>query len=330
MAQKAEEYGSHDKTFEMAEDGVMRIVDAEGKVLMQHEVQKGDIWRACQTKDAAIRDWVKLAVNRARQSDTPAVFWLDPERAHDMQLADKVKAYMEEHDTEGLDIRGMSYDEAIRWSMERQLRGLDTISVTGNVLRDYLTDLFPIMELGTSAKMLSIVPMLAGGGMYETGAGGSAPKHVQQIEEENHLRWDSLGEFLALAVSLEDLGNKHNNPRATILAKTLEEAVGRLLENNRSPSRKTGELDNRGSHFYLGMYWAQIVAEQTEDTDLAAQFAPLAKTLAENEEQIVAELNAVQGVPAELDGYYHARRETVKKVMRPSVTLNKALAEAKA
>ena len=326
MAKKAEEYGSHDKTFEMPGDGHMRIVDAQGTVLSEHVVEKGDIWRACQTKDAAVRDWVKLAVTRARQSGMPAVFWLDPERAHDRELRNKVEHYLGEHATADLDIRIMSYNEAMRWSMERQLRGQDTISVTGNVLRDYLTDLFPIMELGTSAKMLSIVPMLAGGGMYETGAGGSAPKHVQQIQEENHLRWDSLGEFLALAVSLEDMSGKHDNRVAGILARTLDEATGTVLRNNKSPSRKTGELDNRGSHFYLGMYWAQAVAQQTEDAELAARFAPLAKTLADNEQVILDELAAVQGRPAELDGYYHARRETVKKVMRPSPTLNAALA----
>jgi isocitrate dehydrogenase len=326
MAKKAEEYGSHDKTFEVDAPGTMRIVDSSGNILTRHEVEKGDIWRACQTKDAPIQDWVKLAVTRSRQSETPAIFWLDPERAHDRQLAAKVERYLQDHDTDGLDIRMMSYTEAIRLSMERALRGRDTISVTGNVLRDYLTDLFPILELGTSAKMLSIVPMLAGGGMYETGAGGSAPKHVQQIEEENHLRWDSLGEFLALAVSLEDLGRKHNNARAAILAKTLDQATGKLLENNKSPSRKTGELDNRGSHFYLGLYWAQAVAAQTEDAELATQFTPLAEALAGKEETIVAELAEVQGRPAELDGYYHANRDTVKKVMRPSATLNAALA----
>lgn len=327
MAKKAEEYGSHDKTFEIASDGVMRIVDSTGKVLMEHTVKTGDIWRACQTKDEPVRDWVKLAVNRARQSNTPAVFWLDAERAHDMELKKKVERYLKEHDTDGLELHIMSYNEAIRLSMERMLRGKDTISVTGNVLRDYLTDLFPIMELGTSAKMLSIVPMLKGGGMYETGAGGSAPKHVQQVEEENHLRWDSLGEFLALAVSLEDMGIKQGNKRAAILAKTLDQATGKLLENNKSPSRKTGELDNRGSHFYLGMYWAQATADQQEDPELAAQFAKLAKTLSDNEEKIVAELAACQGKPAELDGYYHANRDTVKKVMRPSATLNAALAD---
>ena len=330
MAKKAEEYGSHDKTFEVAGHGIMRVVDANGDVLMQHDVEKGDIWRACQTKDEAVRDWIKLAVNRARASGMPAIFWLDPERAHDMQLAQKVKHYLKEHDTEGLDISSKSYVEAIRISMERQIRGLDTISVTGNVLRDYLTDLFPILELGTSAKMLSIVPMLAGGGMYETGAGGSAPKHVQQVVEENHLRWDSLGEFLALAVSLEDLGVKNNNSAATILATCLDKATEKLLENNKSPSRKTGELDNRGSHFYLGMYWAQEVAAQQDDPALAAQFVQMAKDLAASEQAVINELKAVQGVPAALDGYYHANRETVKQVMRPSKTLNGLLAEQQA
>ncbi|RTE67619.1 NADP-dependent isocitrate dehydrogenase [Amphritea opalescens] len=326
MARKAEEYGSHDKTFEMMADGIMRVVAADGTVLMQHDVEKGDIWRACQTKDDAVRDWVKLAVTRARQSGMPTVFWLDYKRAHDAELIKKVNLYLKDHDTDGLDITIKTYNQAIRYSMDRMIRGNDTISVTGNVLRDYLTDLFPIMELGTSAKMLSIVPMLKGGGMYETGAGGSAPKHVQQVEEENHLRWDSLGEFLALAVSLEEMGIKEGNKRADILAKTLDSATGKLLENNKSPSRKTGELDNRGSHFYLGMYWAQAVAAQTEDPELAAMFAPLAKTLTDNEAQIVAELSAVQGTPANLGGYYHANREEVKKVMRPSKTLNAALA----
>ncbi len=325
MAMKAEEYGSHDKTFEVQADGIMRVVDAAGNVLMQHDVEKGDIWRACQTKDPAIRDWVKLAVTRSRQSNTPAVFWLDQERAHDLELTKKVKEYLKEHDTEGLEIHIMSYNEAIRFTMERMIRGQDTISVSGNVLRDYLTDLFPIMELGTSAKMLSIVPMLAGGGMYETGAGGSAPKHVQQVEQENHLRWDSLGEFLALGVSLEELGIKENNARAKILAKALDKATERLLENGKSPSRKVGELDNRGSHFYLAMYWAQEVAAQTEDAALAAEFKPLADALTENEQKIVEELNAVQGKPAELDGYYHANLETVAKVMRPSATFNQIL-----
>ncbi|QSR35168.1 isocitrate dehydrogenase (NADP(+)) [Marinobacterium iners] len=329
MAMKAEEYGSHDKTFEIQADGTMRVVKADGTVLMQHEVEKGDIWRACQTKDAAIRDWVKLAVNRSRQSDTPAIFWLDQERAHDLELTKKVKEYLKEHDTEGLDISIMSYNEAIRVSMERLIRGLDTISVTGNVLRDYLTDLFPIMELGTSAKMLSIVPMLAGGGMYETGAGGSAPKHVQQVMQENHLRWDSLGEFLALGVSLEELGIKKGNVRAKVLATALDKATERLLENGKSPSRKAGELDNRGSHFYLALYWAQEVAAQAEDADLAAEFKPLADALTQNEQTIVDELNAVQGKPAELDGYYHANLDTVFKVMCPSATFNKILDDFK-
>jgi isocitrate dehydrogenase len=330
MAKKAEEYGSHDKTFEVGMPGTMRVVDADGNVLMQHAVETGDIWRACQTKDEAIRDWVKLAVSRARQSDTPVIFWLDRNRAHDIQMIEKVNRYLQDHDTAGLDIRIMTYVEAIRRSMERMLRGSDTISATGNVLRDYLTDLFPIMELGTSAKMLSIVPMLKGGGMYETGAGGSAPKHVQQLQEENHLRWDSLGEFLALAVSLEDMGNKRNNPRAAVLAKTLDEATGKLLENNKSPSRKVGELDNRGSHFYLGMYWAQAVAAQSEDSELAARFGPLAGALADNEDKIVAELERVQGKPVDEEGYgyYHAKREVIKRIMRPSATLNEILAEA--
>jgi len=326
MAQQAEEYGSHDKTFEMTADGTMRVVLADGTVLMQHEVEKGDIWRACQTKDAPIRDWVKLAVTRARQSNTPAIFWLDPERAHDRELQKKVEKYLKEHDLSGLDISIMGYNEAIRASMERMIRGRDTISVTGNVLRDYLTDLFPIMELGTSAKMLSIVPLMAGGGMYETGAGGSAPKHVQQLIEENHLRWDSLGEFLALAVSLEETGIKTNNAKAKLLGKTLDAATGKLLDNNKSPSRKTGELDNRGSHFYLAMYWAQELAAQTEDLELQARFAPLAKTLTENEATIVAELNAAQGKPVDIGGYYRSNPELTSKVMRPSQTFNNALA----
>jgi isocitrate dehydrogenase len=331
MAKKAEEYGSHDKTFEPDEDGVIRVVSSDGTVLMQHDVERGDIWRACQTKDEAVRDWVKLAVTRSRQSNTPAIFWLNRNRPHDIELIKKVNLYLKDHDTEGLDIRIMTYEEAIRRSMERMIRGRDTISVTGNVLRDYLTDLFPIMELGTSAKMLSIVPMLKGGGMYETGAGGSAPKHVQQLQEENHLRWDSLGEFLALAVSLEDMGIKQDNPRAVILAKTLDDATGKLLENNKSPSRKVGELDNRGSHFYLGLYWAQAVAAQTEDPELAAQFAPLAAALADNEERIVGELEATQGEPIEEIGYgyYHADRDAIKRIMRPSVTLNTVLEQAR-
>ncbi|TLX56124.1 NADP-dependent isocitrate dehydrogenase [Stutzerimonas nosocomialis] len=326
MAQKAEEYGSHDKTFEMKADGTMRVVLADGTVLMQHQVEKGDIWRACQTKDAPIRDWVKLAVTRARLSETPAVFWLDPERAHDRELKKKVETYLKDHDLSGLEIHIMGYNEAIRFSMERMIRGKDTISVTGNVLRDYLTDLFPIMELGTSAKMLSIVPLMAGGGMYETGAGGSAPKHVQQLTEENYLRWDSLGEFLALAVSLEELGIKSGNAKAKLLGKCLDAATGKLLDNNKSPSRKIGELDNRGSHFYLAMHWAQELAAQTEDATLAAHFAPLAKQLTENEAKIVAELNAVQGKPADIGGYYRTNPELTSKVMRPSETFNTALA----
>lgn len=326
MAKKAEEYGSHDKTFELPEPGVMRVVKSDGTVLMQHDVEVGDIWRACQTKDEAVRDWVKLAVTRSRNSDTPVFFWLDQERAHDRNLTAKVKEYLKDHDTDGLEIFIKSYSPAIRSTMERMVRGKDTISATGNVLRDYLTDLFPIIELGTSAKMLSIVPMLKGGGMYETGAGGSAPKHVQQVEEENHLRWDSLGEFLALAVSLEDVGLKEDNQKAAILAKTLDAATGKLLENNKSPSRKTGQLDNRGSHFWLGMYWAQEVAAQTEDLELAEQFKELASSLAENKEQILEELSVVQGKPAELDGYYHATEAAVQSVMCPSVTLNDALA----
>ncbi len=326
MAMKAEEYGSHDKTFEMTQDGTMRVVKSDGTVLMQHEVEKGDIWRACQTKDAAVRDWVKLAVTRSRQSDTPAIFWLDDERAHDQQLRLKVEKYLQDHDTNGLDLSIMDYNSAIRISMERMIRGKDTISVTGNVLRDYLTDLFPIMELGTSAKMLSIVPMLNGGGMYETGAGGSAPKHVQQVQEENHLRWDSLGEFLALAVSLEEMGIKNDNADAKLMAKALDAATGQLLENNKSPSRKVGELDNRGSHFYLAMYWAQYLAEQTENADLAKRFAPLAKALTENEEKIIKELADAQGKPADLGGYYHPDMAKVDAVMRPSKTLNDILA----
>ncbi|MDP2560661.1 NADP-dependent isocitrate dehydrogenase [Psychrobium sp. 1_MG-2023] len=325
MAKKAEEYGSHDKTYEIEAAGIMRIVDQDGTLLMQHNVEKGDIWRACQTKDAPVRDWVKLGVTRARQSNTPAIFWLDPERAHDMQLLKKVDKYLEEHDLTGLEIYKMDYVQAIRFSMERQRRGLDTISVTGNVLRDYLTDLFPIMELGTSAKMLSIVPMLTGGGMYETGAGGSAPRHVQQVTEENHLRWDSLGEFMAMAVSLEDMGIKQGNARATILSKTLDDATTELLQNNKSPSRRTGELDNRGSHFYLALYWAKALSTQTEDSELAAKFTTLAKELSDNEEKILAELSAVQGQATEPGGYYHPDSAKVKEIMRPSATLNAAL-----
>jgi len=327
MAQQAEEYGSHDKTFEIAEDGVANIVDlATGEVLLSQNVEQGDIWRMCQVKDAPIRDWVKLAVTRARNSGMPAVFWLDPYRPHENELIKKVKVYLKDHDTTGLDIQIMSQVRAMRYTLERVIRGLDTISVTGNILRDYLTDLFPIMELGTSAKMLSIVPLMAGGGMYETGAGGSAPKHVQQLVEENHLRWDSLGEFLALAVSLEDLGLKTGNAQAKILSKTLDAATGKLLDNNKNPSPKTGQLDNRGSQFYLAMYWAQELAAQTEDKALAERFAPLAKALAENEQTIVAEFAAVQGKPVDIGGYYMPDAAKLAAVMRPSQTFNAALA----
>ena len=322
MAQKAEEYGSHDKTFEIKTDGVARIVDDEGNILIEQNVEEGDIWRMCQTKDAPIRDWVKLAVNRARQSGMPAVFWLDEYRPHEMELTRKVELYLQDHDLTGLDIKIMSQERAMRYTLERIIRGKDTISVTGNILRDYLTDLFPIMELGTSAKMLSIVPLMAGGGLFETGAGGSAPKHVKQLVEENHLRWDSLGEFLALAVSLEDIEIKTGNSKAKILAKTLDEATGKLLDNNKGPSRRTGELDNRGSHFYLAMYWAQALTEQTEDTELQAQFTPLAKSLAENEQAIVEELNAVQGKPVDIGGYFMPVMEKASAVMRPSATFN--------
>lgn len=331
MAQQAEEYGSHDKTFEIAEDGIANIVDNNtGEVLLTQNVEQGDIWRMCQVKDAPIRDWVKLAVTRARNSNTPAVFWLDPYRPHEAELIKKVEKYLKDHDTSGLEIRIMSQVRAMRFTLERVARGLDTISVTGNILRDYLTDLFPIMELGTSAKMLSIVPLMNGGGMYETGAGGSAPKHVQQLTQENHLRWDSLGEFLALAVSLEELGIKENNARAKLLAKTLDAATGKLLDNNKSPSPKTGELDNRGSQFYLAMYWAQELAAQKDDAELAAHFAKLAKTLTDNEAQIVAELKTVQGKPVDIGGYYKADSEKCKAVMRPSPTLNAALKAARA
>ncbi|WP_371323086.1 NADP-dependent isocitrate dehydrogenase [Dechloromonas sp. ZY10] len=331
MAQKAEEYGSHDKTFEIAEDGIANIVDIDsGEVLLTQNVEAGDIWRMCQVKDAPVRDWVKLAVTRARNSGMPAVFWLDPYRPHEAELIKKVETYLKDHDTSGLEIRIMSQVRAMRFTLERVARGLDTISVTGNILRDYLTDLFPIMELGTSAKMLSIVPLMAGGGMYETGAGGSAPKHVQQLTEENHLRWDSLGEFLALAVSLEDLGLKTGNKKAVILAKTLDAATGKLLDNRKSPSPKTGELDNRGSQFYLSMYWAQELAAQTEDAELAAKFAPLAKALSDNEAQIVAEFTTVQGKPADIGGYYMADSSKCKAVMRPSPTFNAAIKAAAA
>lgn len=327
MAQKAEEYGSHDKTFEIPQVGVAKIVDIDsGEVLLSQEVEEGDIWRMPIVKDAPIRDWVKLAVNRARLSGMPAVFWLDDERPHENELRKKVKAYLKEEDTEGLEITILPQVWAMRYTLERLIRGKDTISVTGNILRDYLTDLFPILELGTSAKMLSIVPLMAGGGLYETGAGGSAPKHVHQLVEENHLRWDSLGEFLALGASLEDLGNKTDNAKAKVLAAALDTATGELLNENKSPSRKTGELDNRGSQFYLALYWAQALAEQTEDKELAAHFAPLAKALGEQEQAIVAELNAAQGKPADIGGYYYPDPEKTAAVMRPSKTLNDTLA----
>ena len=326
MAKKAEEYGSHDKTFEMFADGTMRIIDQDENVLIEHQVEEGDIWRMCQTKDGPIRDWVKLAVNRARQSDTPAIFWLDDERAHDSQLIAKVTEYLKEHDTEGLDITIRSPVRAIRYSMERAIRGLDTISVTGNVLRDYLTDLFPILELGTSAKMLSIVPLMAGGGLFETGAGGSAPKHIQQFIEEGHLRWDSLGEFLALAVSLEDVAIKNDNKKAQLLANALDSATEKLLNNGKSPLRRAGELDNRGSHFYLAMYWAEALANQNEDAELAGKFAPLAKVLAENEAQIMAEIDATQSKETDIGGYYMMDDAKTANAMCPSETLNKALA----
>ncbi|MBK9609827.1 MAG: NADP-dependent isocitrate dehydrogenase [Betaproteobacteria bacterium] len=328
MAQQAEEYGSHDKTFEIPEDGVARIVDFDGNVLLEQNVETGDIWRMCQVKDAAIRDWVKLAVTRARQSDTPAVFWLDEYRPHEAELIKKVKLYLQDYDLTGLDIQIMSQMRSMRYTLERVIRGKDTISVTGNILRDYLTDLFPIMELGTSAKMLSIVPLMDGGAMFETGAGGSAPKHVQQLKEENHLRWDSLGEFLALAVSLEDLGIKTGNARAKILAKTLDDATGKLLDNNKGPSPKTGQLDNRGSHYYLAMYWAQALAEQTEDKELQARFAPLARALAENEQKILGEFKAVQGKPADIGGYYLPDPAKAEAIMRPSPTFNKIMSSA--
>jgi isocitrate dehydrogenase len=326
MAQQAEEYGSHDKTFEAAEDGEARIVDlATGEVLLSQNVEEGDIWRMCQVKDAPIRDWVKLAVTRARNSGMTAVFWLDPYRPHEAELIKKVNVYLKDHDTKGLDIHIMSQVRAIRFSLERAIRGLDTISVTGNILRDYLTDLFPIMELGTSSKMLSIVPLMAGGGLYETGAGGSAPKHVTQLVEENHLRWDSLGEFLALAASIEELGIKTHNTKAKILAKALDAATGQLLNNNKNPSPKTGELDNRGSQFYLALYWAQELAKQTEDKDLQAKFAPLAKTLSDHEKTIVEELRVVQGQAVDIGGYFLPDVKKMAAIMRPSPTFNKAL-----
>ncbi len=329
MAQKAEEYGSHDKTFEAPQAGVANIIDVDtGEVLLSQNVEEGDIWRMCQVKDAAIKDWVKLAVTRARDSDTPAVFWLDPYRPHENELIKKVEEYLKDHDTQGLDIQIMSQVRAMRFTLERVSRGLDTISVTGNILRDYLTDLFPILELGTSAKMLSIVPLMEGGGLFETGAGGSAPKHVQQLVEENHLRWDSLGEFLALAVSLEELGKKQGNAKIEILANTLDLATEKLLLEGRSPSRRTGELDNRGSHFYLTLYWAEALAEQNGDAQLASQFAPLAKSLADNQEKIVEEMRIVQGQSVDIGGYYFADSDKAEAIMRPSPTFNATLQEA--
>jgi isocitrate dehydrogenase len=325
MAQKAEEYGSHDKTFEIAGDGMVRIVDTSGKTLLEQPVEQGDIFRACQTKDAPIQDWVNLAVARARLSNTPAIFWLDKNRAHDAQIIAKVEKYLKDHDTAGLDIKIMEPADACRATLARIREGKDTISVTGNVLRDYLTDLFPILELGTSAKMLSIVPLMSGGGLFETGAGGSAPKHVQQFQQEGYLRWDSLGEFLALGASLEHLGQKFNNPKAHLLAETLDQAISRILENNKSPARKVGEIDNRGSHFYLALYWAQALAAQNRDKEIQMRFTTLAKALADNEAKINAELISAQGKPVDMGGYYHPDFDRTSKTMRPSATFNVAL-----
>jgi isocitrate dehydrogenase len=322
MAQQAEEYGSHDKTFQMTAAGTVRIVDDKGKTLIEHAVEEGDIWRACQVKDAPIRDWVKLAVTRARITGAPTVFWLDKNRAHDAQLIEKVNKYLKEHDTKGLEIHIMSVAEATRFSLERIRAGKDTISVTGNVLRDYNTDLFPILELGTSAKMLSIVPLLDGGALFETGAGGSAPKHVQQFEEEGHLRWDSLGEFLALAESLDHMARATNNARAKVLAEAFHKANTKFLDSDKSPSRKVGELDTRGSHFYLALYWAEALAAQTEDKELQARFSKVAKAFEENEAKIVAELNAAQGKPVDIGGYYRPDPGKTSKAMRPSPTFN--------
>ncbi|WP_339885814.1 NADP-dependent isocitrate dehydrogenase [Polaribacter vadi] len=325
MAQKAEEYGSHDKTFEIAKAGKVIVVDAAGKTILEHAVEAGDIWRMCQTKDLPIQDWVKLAVTRARASETPAVFWLDKNRAHDAEVIKKVKKYLQDHNTDGLDIRILSPIKATEFTLERIVKGEDTISVSGNVLRDYLTDLFPILEVGTSAKMLSIVPLMNGGGLFETGAGGSAPKHVQQFLEENHLRWDSLGEFLALAVSLEHLGTTNNNEKALILAETLDEATDKFLENDKSPSRKVGEIDNRGSHFYLALYWAQGLANQNKNADLKAEFAKIADELAKNETKIIAELNSIQGNAVNIEGYYMPNETLTENAMRPNKNLNSIL-----
>jgi isocitrate dehydrogenase len=329
MAQAAEEYGSHDKTFEIAKPGTVRVVDQDGKAVFEHKVGEGDIWRMCQAKDVPIRDWVKLAVNRARLTGWPAVFWLDETRAHDANVKAKVLEYLPEHDTSGLQIEIMAPEEAIKFSLERIRRGENTISVTGNVLRDYLTDLFPIMELGTSAKMLSIVPLIAGGGMFETGAGGSAPKHVEQLQGENHLRWDSLGEFLALAASFEHLAQTTGNESAQILADTLDRANARFLDENKSPSRRVNEIDTRGSHFYVAMFWAQELASQEEDPAIAAAFAPIAKALRDNESKITEELLAVQGKPVDLGGYYRPDPAKTEAVMRPSSTFNEILAKLK-
>jgi len=322
MAKKAEEYGSHDKTFEFPATGTIEIVDVQGNVLLSQSGEQGDIFRACQTKDAPIRDWVKLAVNRARATNTPAVFWLDPHRSHDQRIQAKVETYLQDHDTEGLELLMLSPIEATQFSLKRIVQGLDTISVTGNVLRDYLTDLFPILEVGTSAKMLSIVPLMNGGGLFETGAGGSAPKHIQQLMEENYLRWDSLGEFLALGVSLEHLSQVANNPVAQVLADTLDEATARFLDEDKSPTRRLGGIDNRGSHFYLALFWAESLRDQTADATLAEAFKPLADGLAANEATIVEELIAVQGQPVDLGGYYRPNSEKAGKAMRPSSTLN--------
>jgi len=322
MAQKAEEYGSHDKTFEIPSNGTVKVIDASGNILMQHPVETGDIWRMCQTKDAPIQDWVKLAVTRARASQTPAVFWLDENRAHDAEVIKKVNSYLKDHDINGLDLRILNPVDATIFTCERLIKGKDTISVSGNVLRDYLTDLFPILEVGTSAKMLSIVPLMNGGGLFETGAGGSAPKHVQQFVEENHLRWDSLGEFLALAVSLEHLSVVNNNPKAKILGEALDDATDKLLENKKGPSRLAGELDNRGSHFYLAMYWAQKLANQNKDEALKAEFIPIAKQLVDNEDKIVNEFNSIQGKPVDIGGYYEPNEELINQAMRPSKTFN--------
>ena len=325
MAKKAEEYGSHNKTFEVHADGIIQVIDSKNIVLLEHNVEAGDIWRMCQVKDAPIQDWVKLAVNRARATETPAVFWLGEKRSHDSELIKKINTYLQDHNTEGLDIRILSPEEATQFSLERIKEGKDTISVTGNVLRDYLTDLFPILELGTSAKMLSIVPLMNGGGLFETGAGGSAPKHVQQFSKENHLRWDSLGEFLALAVSLDHYGNTNDNAKAKVLAKTLDDATEAFLDNKRSPSRKVGELDNRGSHYYLALYWAKALATQSEDLELKNQFSAISLALSNNEQKIINELNSIQGKSTNIGGYYLPNNEVANKAMQPSITLNNIL-----